>query len=233
VLIHSLQADRDAVLLPTRGRITDVAFSGDGRFLVAASGEDSTLWMWDAAGFELRATHPVDRLLTSVAGNGNGGLVAAGDRHGQVLLWRPGEGVETPGPGRHLSAVSDLLFTPDEALLISASGTIRLWPLVVATAVSAETRPNSFALHPNHPNPFNAATMIRFRLAQSGPVRLEVYNLLGQRVRTLIDREYVAGPHDVIWDGGDDDGIALATGVYLYRLVVRDRQATRKLLLVR
>ena len=74
------------------------------------------------------------------------------------------------------------------------------------------------ALQSNHPNPFNASTRIPYRLASPGPVRLVIFNALGQPVRTLVDEFQVAGPYVVPWDGRDDRGRRVANGAYLYRL---------------
>ena len=73
-------------------------------------------------------------------------------------------------------------------------------------------------LAPNAPNPFNASTLIPYRLDALGPVRLEIYNLLGQPVRTLVDQVQAAGAYQVPWDARDGRGGAVAAGVYLVRL---------------
>ena len=73
-------------------------------------------------------------------------------------------------------------------------------------------------LGPNYPNPFNPSTVIPFHLPASTPVRLEVFNLLGQRIATLVDGELTAGYHTVPWNGTDAAGRPVAAGVYLYRL---------------
>ena len=73
-------------------------------------------------------------------------------------------------------------------------------------------------LAPNAPNPFNASTLIPYRLDALGPVRLEIYNLLGQPVRTLVDQVQAAGAYQVSWDARDGRGGAVAAGVYLVRL---------------
>ncbi|NKB67978.1 MAG: T9SS type A sorting domain-containing protein [Candidatus Latescibacteria bacterium] len=103
-----------------------------------------------------------------------------------------------------------------------------------ATAV-AQAAPSqvSFALHSAAPNPFNAATLLRFSLPQDGPTRLVLYNILGRPVRRLLDNHLSAGEHQRIWDGSDDAGRPLATGVYLYQLRAGAQAATGRLLLLR
>ena len=93
--------------------------------------------------------------------------------------------------------------------------------------------PARFALYANHPNPFNAGTVIPFELAEAGPVRLTVVNLVGQEVRGLVRESRRAGAHRVRWDGRDEGGRAAATGVYLVRLQAGDRERTRRMLLLR
>ena len=80
--------------------------------------------------------------------------------------------------------------------------------------------PVGFALGPNYPNPFNPSTVIPYELASGGYVRLEVFNLLGQRVAMLVDGEQQAGAHTAVWTGTDGVGRAVSAGVYLYRLTV-------------
>jgi hypothetical protein len=89
------------------------------------------------------------------------------------------------------------------------------------------------ALHPNVPNPFNPRTQLRFTLARAERVRLEVIDLAGRVVRVLVDERLGAGPHQVVWDGTDANGRAVASGVYLSRLVGAGGVDTRKMALVR
>jgi hypothetical protein len=93
--------------------------------------------------------------------------------------------------------------------------------------------PNSFALAQNYPNPFNAGTNIAFSLEQSGQVSLIVCNLLGQTVRTLIDGHREAGIHNEAWDGRDDRGNAVSSGIYFSRLVQNNRSNVRKMVLLK
>ncbi len=99
----------------------------------------------------------------------------------------------------------------------------------------AETRislPTEFAMEQNYPNPFNPTTTIAYQLPRAGQVRMEIFNTLGQRIRTLIDRKLEAGRYTVVWKGDDDLGNAVATGMYLCRMEVADLTLVRKLLLL-
>ena len=93
--------------------------------------------------------------------------------------------------------------------------------------------PQAFSLAQNFPNPFNSETVVRFALPERGEVELAVYNLAGQRVVKLAEGAREVGSYTVGWDGRDERGGELASGVYLYRLRAGERAETRKLLLLR
>lgn len=94
--------------------------------------------------------------------------------------------------------------------------------------------PEIFALEQNYPNPFNPTTTLRFQIAERGAATLKVYNLLGQVVRTLVDENLVPGSYELQWDGRDDAGRPLASGIYIYRLVAGERfHKARKMVLLR
>lgn len=96
-----------------------------------------------------------------------------------------------------------------------------------------ELVPHNFSLEQNFPNPFNPSTEIRFSLDKATHVRLSIYNLLGQMVRTVVDDNLGSGPHSVIWDGKDHHGQKAASGIYFYRLVTESFDSTRKMLLMK
>jgi hypothetical protein len=92
---------------------------------------------------------------------------------------------------------------------------------------------HQFRLMDNYPNPFNPETMIPFELSKSGETSLMIYNLLGQKVATLISGPQTAGYHVVQWNSEDEAGQAVSTGVYLVRLESDGKAATRKITLLR
>ncbi len=100
-------------------------------------------------------------------------------------------------------------------------------------AIRDVIRPIAFSLRQNAPNPFNPSTTIQFGLPETNAVSLVVYDVNGRTVRTLVSGERVAGVHEVTWDGMDDTGRAVASGVYVYRLVTGTNAAVRKMVLVR
>ena len=106
-------------------------------------------------------------------------------------------------------------------------------PITAILEDHTSSLPSSFALDQNHPNPFNSATVIRFSLPQTVDISLSLYNLTGQQVATLVSGKREAGTYTLRWDGRDDQGRNLASGVYLYRLRAGAQMQTRKLLLLR
>ena len=98
----------------------------------------------------------------------------------------------------------------------------------VVSGVGKGTEPFAFALEQNYPNPFNPSTTINFSLAHSSMVKLTIYNILGQRVGTLVNSPLEAGPHSVKFNASN-----LATGVYFYRLEAGSYQSNKKMLLLK
>jgi ELWxxDGT repeat protein len=93
--------------------------------------------------------------------------------------------------------------------------------------------PSKTILHQNVPNPFNPSTIIRYELAVPGRVSLRIYDVHGALVRVLEDRGRTPGRYEVGWDGRDERGERVATGVYFYRLMVPDFEQTKKLVLIK
>jgi hypothetical protein len=88
-------------------------------------------------------------------------------------------------------------------------------------------------LETNYPNPFNPETTIRFSLAQAGNVTLEIFNIRGQKITTLIDEEMEASHHSIVWNGRNDSGSQMPSGMYLYRLSTPDYTKTKKMMLIK
>ena len=97
---------------------------------------------------------------------------------------------------------------------------------------SGPALPEGFGLGPNYPNPFNPSTIIPYQLPIAARVRLEVFNVLGQRVATLVNGDRPAGFHSAVWDATEGSGQAVAAGVYIYRLTAAGAQHTGRMVLV-
>ncbi|MEK9174734.1 MAG: T9SS type A sorting domain-containing protein [Patescibacteria group bacterium] len=99
-------------------------------------------------------------------------------------------------------------------------------------AKSIQSMPGVLSLD-NYPNPFNPETEIRYSLPADGVVRLTVYNMVGQEVRTLVDEQAVAGEHSIKWNATDNMGQPVAGGVYFYKLTTPNRELIQKMLLLK
>ena len=123
-------------------------------------------------------------------------------------------------------------FYLDDVRLITRIPSLPRVPTAVA-AVSDTDQPAAFALAQNVPNPFNSSTILRFALPQAADIELTIYNLAGQKVAHLTRGWHAAGHYTTHWDGRNDAGVRLATGVYIYRLRAGEQVQVRKLLLLR
>jgi len=105
--------------------------------------------------------------------------------------------------------------------------------IITSVAESEENVPKTFVLHQNYPNPFNPETTIQYQLPKTTQVKLVIYNLEGQQVATLVEKQQPAGLYSIQWDGKAASGKKVASGVYLYRLETTQFVQVRKLVLVR
>ncbi len=241
------------------GYVSLMSFSPNGE-TIACSYNDNRVLLWDAtpgehtrhkATFYGHSDHTPDNVpvrLTSLKFSPDGFILAAGgygpDWSGKIWFWDvTGEGtrkdhiatIETYG-----RTVDALEFSPDNATLASlgSSGVTLLWdmsrsniPTVAEEEIAATPGlPTRTVLQANYPNPFNSTTQLPYRLAAPGPVRLVIYNTLGQPVRILVDEFQAVGRYQVQWDGRDQYGSAVAAGVYVGRLHFPGEVQTRRML---
>ena len=96
-----------------------------------------------------------------------------------------------------------------------------------------ESLPNNYKLKQNYPNPFNPKTTITYQLPNSADVSLKIYNINGQLVRTLVKDNLESGTYSILWDGNDDSGKTLASGIYLYKLEANDYSESHKMILLK
>ncbi len=128
--------------------------------------------------------------------------------------------------GKTGEGISSTTYTADYVTVLGTPST---------TSAETPEMPGTFELGPSYPNPFRQQTTIRFTLGSTTPqpVTLEIYNVLGQRVRTLVQGMLSPGQHEVIWDATDEAGRPAASGLYLYRLRVGNQVQTRSMVLMR
>ena len=119
-----------------------------------------------------------------------------------------------------------------EAILADRKGSVI--PVKILTdGEKEELRPKSFTLFQNYPNPFNPQTQIRYAIPKDCDVKVTIYNLLGQRVRILVDERQRAGSKTVHWDGKDEQGVEVASGIYFYKIQAEEFVQTKKMLLLK
>ena len=118
-----------------------------------------------------------------------------------------------------------------EIQFLDAFGTLRMFAsLTIENLVPV---PLVFALRDNYPNPFNPTTTIEYALPSNEFVKVDIVNVLGQVVRTLVSEERVAGFHKVIWDGRNTVGSQVSSGVYIYRIKAGSYSAVKRLTLIK
>ena len=220
-----------------------VAFLSDGNTL-ASIALNNRVAMWDVATGERKPINTTGDMRGGYATgfSPDGSIIGTGDRWGGVNIWAAATGEiihRFPGHPVFFFRVWSVAFSPDGTTLAtnSSDGTILLWdvsPYITPTVVEfSSTSPVQTALESNYPNPFNASTQIPYRLTGSGPVRLVIYNVLGQPVRTLVDEVQSAGFHQASWDGKDDLGLDVTSGVYLLRIHAGEQRLVQKITLLR
>ncbi len=134
--------------------------------------------------------------------------------------------------------VHGILFSPSFEFTLDAgqTKTIRVTVGVNTTTASLGEEifePRRFRLHQNYPNPFNPVTHIAFDLPSEERVRLDIFDIRGRKIARLLDEDTAPGSHSVTWEGRDEDGLPVATGVYLCRMEAGDQVQTKKLLLLK
>lgn len=107
------------------------------------------------------------------------------------------------------------------------------FPSAVEDEEEVAQRPSEFELHQNYPNPFNPETKIEYTLKKAGHVTLHIYNVLGEKVKTLLDQNQPAGFYQINWDGKSDNGKSVSSGLYFYKLEVNGFSETKRMLLLK
>ncbi|MDE2798726.1 MAG: T9SS type A sorting domain-containing protein [Gemmatimonadota bacterium] len=195
---------------------------------------------YDAAKFEFVSVAPADEdLLTSTGGETlSHHVVTDGQVHVVTGLYN---GTAVSGGGDIVRFVFRVLYEfEDNARFEIANGLVfdpsqLSNPAVVAGVLELQSTPREFALHQNFPNPFNPDTTIKYDLAESADVTLQIYNVLGQVVRTLVASEAQnAGRYQIRWNGMDERGVPVSSGIYFYQISADGKFSdVRKLMLLK
>ena len=190
------------------------------QFTVEVSGDAEVVAADLPAGFTLATHREGDRLRVLIY-SADGVLLPAEETR-LLKIVRPGATRATAGKGIRFGGARGATAS-GQAFGLRSFG-IGEGPIGLGT---------QFSLEDNWPNPFNPTTTIAFTLPRPTRVRMHVYNIRGQLVKTLIDREMGGGRHTVQWDGTDGSGRKVATGIYLYTLEAGSFHASKKMLLVK
>jgi len=142
-------------------------------------------------------------------------------------------------PGHYSLNVSktdyDSVYIP--TITIVADQVFTLTDNIVLTSLvsdnDATEKPMQTMLKANYPNPFNPSTTIDFTLAQPGAVKIDIFNIKGQKVKTLIDDAFAKGSHSIVWNGTDNIGKPVSSGLYFYKMSTAEYTSTRKMLLMK
>lgn len=132
--------------------------------------------------------------------------------HGGIYFYSPSVGTETPTP-------------PSKSIVFLYRGS-----RVTGVKFSESGFPGDFKLYPAYPNPFNPSTMIQFELPQNEHVRLTIYDISGRAIRTLTNAPLTASHYEVIWNGKNDQGQHVSTGIYFARMEARSFSKTIKMM---
>ena len=190
---------------------------------------------------------PFSVFAADLDGDGDNDLAVTNRNSGTVsVLMNNGDGVFAPkvdyAAGRHPKSVyiSDLDGDGDNDLAVAngRGNTVSVLLNVLAPAITEEEEPSSnvpkiYCLSQNYPNPFNLRTVIQYYVSLQSHINICIYNIMGQKVAILLDREIDVGEHSIVWDGIDDSGKSLASGVYVYRMKADKFVHNRKLSLMR
>jgi hypothetical protein len=177
----------------------------------------------------------VDEAASHIHNQNEGGAVVVTTGVGQS---KAGEWDYDDAPPLNVARVTDLKNSQMYANVHTPTypaGEIRgqLLPVPCFASGVDDTPPARTTLYQNYPNPFNPTTVISFDLAKPGYVRLDVFDVAGRRVATLVDGNQPAGTAEVAWNGGDANGRPVSSGVYFYRLLADGMAQTKKMVLLK
>jgi hypothetical protein len=195
---------------------------------------------YDADKFQYVNAAPATKDLLKSTGGETPLFLAQADQPGQVTVANAVvNGSAVSGSGDVVSLTFKVLKEfQDQARFEIANGVVfdpkqLSNPAVVAGVLNLQSTPTEFALLQNFPNPFNPETTINYNLASSSDVTLQIYNVVGQVVKTLVAERQPAGRYQVRWNGTDDRGMSVSSGIYFYSIRAGKFEDVRKLMLLK
>jgi len=194
---------------------------------------------------------PVDRLMGVRAGASSivydksiyiiGGYSESPNPLNDVEIYYPNEKTTRPAPGLNIGRKEPVAVLFNQSIYVFGGvdrrdevvPEIEKLDLLTGIHTATERLPDNFDLLRNYPNPFNAGTVIEFVVKVPGMIRLEIFSITGKYVRSLTNKRYPSGSQRFFWDGTDQTGAAIASGVYICRLIQVDRSYQIKMILLR
>jgi len=173
----------------------------------------------------------------ALAATANGYLYAGTEDSGVLFSIDDGITWNSLGTGLTLNNVRALAVHHATGRMYAGTYGHGVFVSTVRTAVEearhAHAMPEAFALHANSPNPFNPSTNIQYEVSRSVEVKLEIFDMMGRHVRALVQERQPAGHYAITWDGRNEHGEQVGSGIYLYQLNAGDFVQARRMALVR
>jgi hypothetical protein len=186
---------------------------------------------YDAEGLTVTPVLPVQLQALSIFASQQGGVMKIGilDPKGESWIAQRSKVdllvLEVKGADLSSLKIKQAILVDREACILPVK--------ILAGEEREALRPESFSLSQNYPNPFNPQTQIKYALPYDCDVKVSIYNILGRRVRVLVDEHQSAGYRSVHWDGKDEQGDDVASGIYFYKIQAGDFQKTKKMVLLK
>lgn len=139
----------------------------------------------------------------------------------------------TPVASSEIAVIALRMKNPEAKVTVTGQGTVNELDSQTLTLENVRLMPTEYALDQNYPNPFNPSTTIKYQLTEDSKVNLTVYNLQGQAVRTLVNDNVAAGFQSITWNGRNDMGQTVATGMYIYRIQAGSFVSVKKMLMLK
>jgi hypothetical protein len=205
-------------------------YRGDDIWLIKADANGDTLWtkiLGFGSGHSIQKTFDGGYIIT-----GYWGWLIKTDANGDKLwtktLWGEGTSAKQTFEGGYIIAGTTSEPGGDDNVLL-----IKIASDITSIDAKSQVYVNGYQLKQNYPNPFNPSTTISFQVLQNSGVQIDIFNTLGQKVRTLLNDRREPGFYQMIWDGRNDSGVQVGSGVYLYRMVAGDFVQVRKMILMK
>jgi len=245
--VPAVQTPQYSVVSPTLGDSTDTGIVWS-VFVVSAHTADPTTYFVSASG----GGYSIDNLAPEAPG----GLMASEVAGPAVLLnWEASTAsdfkyfaIYKDGATDPITTTTELTYT-DSDVAIGESHTYSVTAFdfsgnegpaagvtLTVTSVTQENIgeiPTDYELSQNYPNPFNPETRVKYQVPAAGNVKIVVYSITGQEVRTLVNEHQVAGFYSVYWDGKDNHGRQIPSGIYLYRMQSKDFVSAKRMILIK